>query len=321
MFIQASSCISFQPTFRNPGFSANLSPLTEEVKTVGPDYSTLIPPMVRRRMSEVMKMTISCTKDCMEQAELGQVDAIIFGTSVGPGIHTKQFMDQVFEDEGELLSPSAFITSTHNTYAGQISLFLENHSYNNTHTHGSLSFELSLADAILCAGEGMGKILVGAVDEYEKDLYNIRGRLNSDKYPLSYGVSCFILSEEAGEGIRQVELLGARTYGRLSDFKQTLNNFLIEHKSSAEDIETVLYSESDGLAGKELGLLFRDKALIDFQKYSGTYLTNSGFGLHYAIDLLLSRDESENDKPGSVLICNYLAPGNLGLILLQNHKK
>ena len=275
--------------------------------------------MARRRMSEAMKMAASCSKDCLEQAGIEQSDAIIVGTSSGPGVHTRQFMDKIVDSDGEMISPSAFITSVHNTYAGQLSLLIENHSYNNTHSHGSLSFELALLDAMLCIDEGRSNVQVGAVDEYEEALHNIKGRLGSDKYPCTYGASFFLLSGEADARTRPVSLVNAGSYGRISDFNNTLIRFLEEKGRIMDDVDLVLYSESDGRTREKLESIFKECELIDFQQYCGYYLTNSAFAMHYAIDLLLNSGEKK--KPGTVLVCNNIIPENLGLILLQKPGK
>jgi len=91
MYITASSTISHQPTFRNEGFSSALSTLNEPSDIIHPDYAVFIPAMTRRRMSDVLKMAITCTVDCLEQMGLKQPEAIIVGTSLGCNIFTKKF--------------------------------------------------------------------------------------------------------------------------------------------------------------------------------------------------------------------------------------
>ena len=161
MHITASSTISHQPTFRNKGFSLGLSELKPVSELITPDYSAFIPAMDRRRMSQVLKMAIACSIDCLEQAGLSQPDAIIVGTSMGCCVHTKNFLDKILSANEGLLSPTSFIVSTHNTIAGQISLLLKNHGYNMTHTQNSLSFEQGLIDGMLCIKNGCSNVLVG----------------------------------------------------------------------------------------------------------------------------------------------------------------
>ena len=48
-----------------------------------------------------------------------------------------------------ILTPTSFIQSTHNTVGGQIALGLECKGYNFTYVHASISFESALLDAQL----------------------------------------------------------------------------------------------------------------------------------------------------------------------------
>ena len=48
-----------------------------------------------------------------------------------------------------ILTPTSFIQSTHNTVGGQIALELQCKGYNFTYVHGSNSFESALLDAKL----------------------------------------------------------------------------------------------------------------------------------------------------------------------------
>src|ERR671912_478259 len=165
MFIRAASTISHQPTFRNNGFSSQLLELNSSSEIIHPDYNPIIPVMARRRMSDVLKMAIACTKDCLSQIGLEQPDAIIVGTSLGSNHFTKNFLDKIISANGSIPAPTSFIVSTHNTIAGQISLMLENFNYNITHSQNSLSFEQALIDGLLSVKEGCANVLVGGADE------------------------------------------------------------------------------------------------------------------------------------------------------------
>jgi 3-oxoacyl-[acyl-carrier-protein] synthase II len=211
MFIRAASSITFQPTFNNVGFSKNLVALNNESKILHPDYSEYIPAMERRRMSDVLKMSIACSKDCLQQINITQPQAIIVGTSMGCCIHTKTFLDKILTSEGGLIAPSAFILSTHNSIAGQISLQLKNHSYNITHTQNSLSFEHALIDATIHNHEGLDNILVGAADEIELELHSFAARLNAPIIKPTCGASFFIIEKIKNENC--IELLDVESIG------------------------------------------------------------------------------------------------------------
>jgi len=315
MFISAASTISHHPTFRNKGFSCQLRALDPSSELIRPDYSNYIPAMERRRMSDVQKMSIACSLDCMQQAGIDQVDAIIVGTSMGCCINIRSFLDKILSANGGPLSPTSFIVSTHNTVAGQIALLLKNHGYNMTHTQNSLSFEQALMDAMLGIKEGFRHVLVGGADEEEESLYNMRARIKNEQLHLVSGASFFILSCKPGntEGIK---LLDAGSYGLIDSMTDHIDQFLFSNGQSAEDIGHVLYAVNDEERRTELNNLFPQEQLIDYQKSAGTSYTNSAFAMHYGIDMLLNERIRGLRETRKILICNNVIPENLGLILL-----
>ena len=318
MRIAASSTISHQPTFRNRGFSSVLTELKAPSSLIAPDYTDIIPAMDRRRMSEVLKMGIACSMDCLEQTGLKQLDAIIVGTAMGCCTHTRNFLDKIITANGGLISPTSFILSTHNTIAGQISLHLKNHSHNITHTQNSLSFEQALIDGILCLKDGLSNVLVGGADELEAALFNMNARLNLETVHNTYGASFFILSTEETH-IPSVKLVDVESYGLISEMSGIITDFLTSNNQSRDSIDLVLYSNSNQKTTDELKLLFGQRRLFDFQKLSGTWFTNSAFAMSYGVDILLQTSHPLFGKNiNTLLVCNNLVSENLGLILLDN---
>ena len=269
-------------------------------------------------MSNVLKMSIACSIDCLEQAGLSQPDAIIVGTSMGCCVHTKNFLDKILSANEGLLSPTSFIVSTHNTIAGQISLLLKNHGYNMTHTQNSLSFEQSLIDGMLCINDGCSNVLVGGADEEEDAIYNMKARLNDEKIHLTCGASFFILSNEKGNPA-SINLVDVGSFGLIDDSSGIITEFLDSNYLSTEEIDLVLYSNSDQKKTEELKLIFGHRKIFDYQKIAGTYFTNSAFAMNYGIDVLSHRKHPVfGEGISKVLVCNNLIPENLGLILFDN---
>ena len=313
MYITSSSSISFQPTFRNKGFSSIISDSTFSSEIISPDYSAFIPPMEKRRMSDVLKMSITCSLDCIEQSYIKQPDAIIVGTSMGCCSHTKYFLDNILASKGNLLSPSSFISSTHNTIAGQISLRLKNHSYNNTHTQNSLSFEQALIDCKICINEGCRNILVGAADENENELHNLKTRLSLQDFKQAYGASFFLIGSESGK-TEAISIIDVASLSLIQKLSKGIIDFIEPNSISTDQIDMVLYSHSSEDTKRELEFLFGPNKIKDYQNLSGIYFTNSAFALNYASDMLCQNTNQNK----IILICNNLVPENLGLILLKN---
>lgn len=317
MFVIASSTISHQPTFRSNGFSLRLSELEPSSQIIQPDYSEFIPPMERRRMSEVIRMAIACSIDCLNQAELRQPDGIIVGTSMGCCVNTKNFLDKILAANEGPLSPTSFIVSTHNTIAGQISLLLKNHGYNLTHTQNSLSFEQSLLDGILYIQDGYNNVLIGGADEEENTLYNTKARLKNENINLTCGASFFILSNKLGTQ-PSIKLVDVGSFGLIKEPTGIIKKFLNSNNLSSKEIDLVLYADAEQKKAGELKMMFGHEKIFDYQKITGTYYTNSAFAMHYGIDVLLQKIHPVfGGSVNNVLVCNNLIPENLGLILLK----
>jgi 3-oxoacyl-[acyl-carrier-protein] synthase II len=312
MYLISSSTISHQPTFRNPGFSNGLQPLVHPSQVQHADYSSFIPAMDRRRMSDVLKMAVTCSFDALHQAGAKEPGAIIVGTSMGCCTHTRQFMDKILASNGGPLSPTAFISSTHNTIAGQISLLLGNHGHNMTHTQNSLSFEQALIDAMLCVYEGTDNILVGSADEKEADLFNMKKRLNSEEDEDGTGASFFVLSPSATSNC--IKVSGAQSLSMIEAIEPHLATFLEGSGMAGKQPDLVLYSSFNDSRKVSIERFFSTPDKIKFTDFSGTYFTASAFAAAYAFDLLTQPANANK----TILICNNMIPENLGLISLSN---
>jgi len=149
VFIRAASCISPQKTFQADGFLNDPVEYTgTRLQTIEPDYKEFIDPKQIRRMSHVIKMGVATAKDCLNKAEVEMPGAIITGTAFGCMEDTITFLTRIIELNEEMLPPTAFVQSTHNTVAAQVALNIKCHNYNNTFVHKGISFESALIDDV-----------------------------------------------------------------------------------------------------------------------------------------------------------------------------
>ena len=115
----------------------------------------------------------------LQEAGIEKPEAIITGTAYGCLDDTGVFLTKMINQQEELLTPTAFIQSTHNTVAGQIALMLGCHGYNNTFVHKGFSFENALLDSMMILREGRtGSILAGAMDELTDHSFKILSRFD-----------------------------------------------------------------------------------------------------------------------------------------------
>lgn len=299
-YFRAISSISHQASFRADNVYNALEKISVESEVVSPDYKEFIEAASLRRLSPILRMGLTASKEC--QAAVGTpFDSISVGTALGCLKDTEKFLVTFHTTTSDFLSPTAFIQSTHNTVGGQISLGLGNHAYNMTHTQNSLSFEVALVDGLLCIEEGKNNVLVGAAEEQIPFLRHLQPALISDAYPLSTGATFFALSpdnNENGIGIRAV-----------------YTNF--NSKNSLTEIGEFLQSE--GLELKDIALVLSNEEVplpngveqVNYLEYTGLHYSASSFAVHIGHDYLRAHQAQ------FVLVVNTLLKGKLGLTLLE----
>jgi 3-oxoacyl-[acyl-carrier-protein] synthase II len=142
-----------------------------------PDYAGIIPPMQLRRMSKAVRMGIGAAKACLDGAGMQRSDAIAVGTAMGCLQDTEVFLQKLVTQEERMLTPTAFIQSTHNTVAGQIALVTGCHGYNTTISQRGHSFEGAVMSAALYLAEHPEhSVLCGGVDELTDTSFTLMQR-------------------------------------------------------------------------------------------------------------------------------------------------
>ena len=179
IYIRSTAAISPQKTFgQGPFLAEPESYPTHRLQTIEPDYTKLIDAKLLRRMSRIIKMGVTTAAACLQEAGENNPGAIITGTAYGCLEDTAVFLTDIIQRNEEMLTPTAFIQSTHNTVGAQIALMLKCHNYNNTFVHDGVSFESALLDAILLMKEKEAEnVLVGSIDELTDNSYAVLNRL------------------------------------------------------------------------------------------------------------------------------------------------
>jgi hypothetical protein len=300
IFIKTLKSITHQDSFQQENIWNNLCVLEKESVVVSPDYKQYIAPASLRRLSPVLRMATAAAKEC--QAEITEeIDAICVGTALGCLVDTEKFLVTIHTSTSETLSPTAFIQSTHNTIAGQISLELKNHSYNMTHTQNNLSFEVALIDAIMCCKEGKSNVLLGAADEAIDFLKLLKQTVIQSDIPFTSGTTFLIVGNDPTES--EIGIQDCAVEFKTENVQHSLNEFLKKQQISLNEIDQILVS------GDSLQQQFPGS--IDYLKYSGLYFSASAFAVH------LGHDWLKKEKKKYLLIINEQLRGKLGIILLN----
>lgn len=207
LYLRSCATISAQPTFT--GFEGEFARITEGAPLIEPDHKAYIPPAMLRRMSKVLRLSVTCATQALRNANLELAQAVIVGTGLGCVRDTLRFMDDMHQGHEGVLSPTAFIQSTHNTMAGQIALSLGVKGYNLTHVQGMQSFEMAALDAAgYLADHPEHTVLLGGMDEMTDELRQLLQRLaETEKFDLPVlgeGAVVFTASAKPNGAICQI---------------------------------------------------------------------------------------------------------------------
>ena len=131
-----------------------------------PALKEFVSPMESRRMGKLMKAAHLSAFRALQQAGIDCPDAIITATSRGMLEISQQFLDDIVSNDEELLKPTLFMQSTHNTVSSSIAIRRHCHGYNITYSQGDQSLEWALRDArrLISTGKA-GNVLVVSFDE------------------------------------------------------------------------------------------------------------------------------------------------------------
>jgi hypothetical protein len=274
---------------------------TDRLLCKEPDYKSYIPPMQLRRMSKAVRMGIGAARICLQDAGVEKADAISVGTALGCIHDTEVFLSKMVDQDEQMLTPTAFIQSTHNTVAGQIALVTGCHGHNLTYVHRGHSFEHAMINSQLYLNLHRDEnILVGGIEELTDSSIDVFKQLGVYRNEISTpesvvtgsaygsiageGANFFLLSSKP-EGAK-VHIKGIETFAS-REAKATVTkvqNFLDRNNLKASAIDLVLL----GVNGDNRSIefydsishsLFKENSQSVFKHLSGEYPVASSFGL------------------------------------------
>ena len=349
LFIQSAVALSPQLSFDRKDF---LKPAVYQQSgklfAIDIEYRNYISPVAIRRMSRIMKMTISTAMEALKAAGVSSPDAIITGTGRGGVTDMEHFVkDMIRMDEGPM-NPTQFIQSTYNSPNGWIAMQSNSTGYNQTYVHRGSSFELALLDAQMMSAETdlPLNILAGCFDELTEEYYFIRGKRGYWKRPAiptnelyihgntpgtiaGEGTAFFVLSNQAGKSVAKIVDLKILYNARELDVPAMIKNTLDEAGLKPEDISLVLMGDNgdcrQGIYYQDLSTIFPDEVLGRFKHLSGEYDTAMGFAVWLADHIIRTGEVPEacqnNRKSGSdikhILILNHYILGTASILLMS----
>ncbi|MGB4844889.1 MAG: beta-ketoacyl synthase chain length factor [Ferruginibacter sp.] len=350
MYIRATGNISPQKTFgHQPLDEAPVAYTGNRLTCIEPDYKEFIDPKQIRRMSRIIRMGVAAAMECLQEANIKIPDAIVTGTAYGCLEDTNSFISKMVEFNEELLTPTAFIQSTHNTIGAQIGLMLQCNNYNNAFVHRGFSFESALLDGIMLLKENDAQhVLVGAIDEITNTSHSILNRLglykqeeisNLDIYKkkskgtiAGEGATFFLVTNEPSV-TDYAKLDGLHTFYKpdgIAEIENQIKSFLEDHNTDINEIDLIITGKN-GDAGTDKiyeslsKSIFIDKDTINYKHLCGEYPTAAAFAMWLAAIIIksgivpetLDYKASSENKIKKVLVYNHYQGIHHSLSLLS----
>ncbi|MFT4152978.1 beta-ketoacyl synthase chain length factor [Parafilimonas sp.] len=334
IYINAVAGISPQETFYEPAFFQPIAkPSGNRFICIEPDYDELIDAKLIRRMSRIIKMGTAAALKCLQQAQAEMPGGIVVGTAYGCLQDTEIFLKRIIDYKEELLTPTAFIQSTHNTVGAQIALLLQCHNYNNTFVQSGHSFESALLDGLLLLKEHeMNNVLAGAADEITStshailERFGLYKRTEDDDF-YSYkskgaiageGAFFFLLSNERSEkNIAKLEGVEMFCDVLEDEVANRIEQFLAKHNLSVNDIDLIIAGrngdkKNDVVYDMLDANTFSGKQALSYKHLCGEYPTSTAFALWLALELV-------GGGAASPFLCNQTINSDVKKILIYNH--
>lgn len=153
-------------------------------------------PIESRRMGKIMKAAMLSSLRALRSAGMETTDAIISATSRGMLEISYQFLSDIDANDEQLLKPTLFMQSTHNTIGSAIAIKTGCHGYNITYSHGYASEKWAVRDAERLISSGKARsVLVCSFDESTESFNSICERKGVQQ-PSMISVHTMILTKD-----------------------------------------------------------------------------------------------------------------------------
>lgn len=125
-----------------------------------------IKPMEMRRMGKIIKAAMLSSYEALHESGVDHPDAIVTATAWGCLDSSLHLLDELVDNGEEMIKPTYFMQSTHNTIGSAVAIRLKDHGYNVTITQQGDSLRWAVLQAVMLLKSGRCRsVLVGCHDE------------------------------------------------------------------------------------------------------------------------------------------------------------
>jgi 3-oxoacyl-(acyl-carrier-protein) synthase len=348
IYIRAAAQISIQNPLSEEWFENPIYYSQGHNRSLDPDFKPFVSVMEARRMGRVIKRAIATSKSVVPEEKRAELDAILTGTGLGSVEDTEKFLDALLQNNEEMLPPSSFMNSTHNTIGSQIALNFKCHGYNSTCAHRGTSFDNVCFEAYMHFLKGANNILLGGYDEmtpayyqlfdqigfWKKETFSsdaLKGSTTPGTFSGETAMSFWLSSEPSEDALCRflgIDLFYKPSMQRLDE---GINSLLRQNGLTKSDIDAVVMGyngdvDNDKVCAEVAGSLFPGVQQLYFKHLFGDSFTMSAMGL-YLSSVCLKRGEipmhiiykegTGNNRPRTILLHNHYQNRDHSIMLLS----
>jgi 3-oxoacyl-[acyl-carrier-protein] synthase II len=284
MYINSFCTIGINGIFTSQDQSSAMMPTTTIASNTmqEPDYTAVIPPMQLRRMTKPVRTGIAAARQCLDLVASNVPASIHVGTAFGMLQDSEVFLSKMITQEEQMLNPTAFIQSTHNTVAGAIALSLQCNTHNMTFVHHAHSLESAYWDAnLMPTAVDMPNLLWGGLDELTPTSLSVLKHFNNYSYdqPAGEGTTFFSLSHQQQQySLAYIDQVRMHYQYNLEELKKDIES------TCSHSTEPCIWITGlqDTLLSDVLPDSYKPSSIIPYRKYSGTYPTDTAYAVALA---------------------------------------
>jgi len=299
------------------------------IRAIDPDYKQFFTPNEARRFGKILKRALLASRQAMEESHVSLPEAIITGTGLGCIENTEIFLNKLLLEGEQLLNPTHFMQSTHNTISSLIAIDTKCHAYNSTYAHKGISFECALQDAFLqLKNDEITTALVGAHDEMTPVYFSLLKKI------AYLGKTNQTFAGEAAVAMMLSTKKNERTLCKIEAVDKIYSNNIQNYFTNAEfkDIDYVMIGvngdpETDDTYFNNCEYLLPGIPLLQYKNIFGESYSASALGVYAAAlclqreiipeHLKISKTQASHKKPHKILCYNHFENKNHTFVLLS----
>lgn len=305
VFIKAATQISMQQPLSEAWMTAPVEHTEPYVRSLDPNFRDWLNPLESRRMGKILKRALVTAQKVMHDSGIQQPDAVITGTGLGCIENTELFLDQLCREGEEMLKPTYFMQSTHNTISSLISIHDHLHGYNTTYSHKSVSFDSALLDAFTQLRLGdIRTALVTGNDEMTPTYFSILQRAGYVGQPGQVAAGetsvAMMLTTDPADALCEIEEVSMSVRGVQQPFAPA--DLLVLGTNGVPQNDQLYQEIAQHMPGVET---------FEYKRLFGESYTVSGLGVYAAAHLL------SQGRAGRVIFVNHSDNLNVTFITLK----